>query len=118
MVIRVRYIDLSDVETNVSGDRLKIELRGNRYRNIDVEVMLTYKSIDEVSVSSAADVITKGPIKSASLEISVSSAGNADLDIIAEKIDVDISSSGDLTLSGKTGSQRVSVSSGKSMQRY
>jgi len=117
-VVKVRNIDLEDVETNVSGGRLKIELSGNRYRNIDVEVTLTYESIDEVSVSSAADVVTKGPIKSASLEISVSSAGNAELDIIAEEIEIDVSSSGDLALSGKTSSQRVSVSSAGDYDAY
>ena len=110
-VVKVRNIDLEDVETNVSGGRLKIELSGNRYRNIDVEISLTYKYIDEVSVSSAADVVTKGPIKSSSLDISVSSAADAELEINAEEIDIDVSSSGDLTVSGRTNSQRVSVSS-------
>ena len=110
-LIKVRNIDLEDVDTDVNGSRLRIELRGNNHGNIDVEVTLTYKSINGLSVSSAADVVTKGPIKSASLDISVSSAANADLDILAEEIDVDVSSAGDLTLSGKTTSQRVSVNS-------
>jgi len=117
-VVKVRNIDLEDVETNVSGGMLKIELNGNRYRNIDVEISLTYKYIDEVSVSSAADVVTIGPIKSASLDISVSSAADAELDIIAEEIDIDVSSSGDLTISGKTNSQRVSVSSAGDYDAY
>ena len=37
-VIKARNIDLDDVETNVSGGRLKIELNGTRHNNIDVEV--------------------------------------------------------------------------------
>ena len=110
-VVEVRNIDLEDVETDVRGNSLKIELSGNRYRDIDVAITLTYKSIEAISVSSAADVVTKGAIKSASLDISVSSAANADLDIVADKIDVDVSSSGELRLSGKSSSQRVSVSS-------
>ena len=117
-VVKVRNIDLEDVETNVSGGRLKIELSGNRYRNIDVEISLTYKYIDEVSVSSAADVVTKGPIKSSSLDISVSSAADAELEINAEEIDIDVSSSGDLTVSGRTNSQRVSVSSAGDYDAY
>lgn len=117
-VVKVRNIDLEDVGTDVNGSRLKIELRGNHRGNIDVEVTLTYKSIDGISVSSAADVVTKGAIKSASLDISVSSAANADLDIIAEEIDVDVSSAGDLTLTGKTRSQRVSVNSAGEYDGY
>lgn len=117
-VVKVRNIDLEDVETDVRGGSLKIELSGNRYRNIDVEITLTYKSIDGIHVSSAADVVTKGPIKSASLDISVSSAAKADLEIVADKIDVEVSSSGDLELSGKTTSQRVSVSSAGEYHAY
>ena len=117
-VVKVRNIDLDDVETDVRGGTLKIELSGNRYRNIDVEITLTYKSIEGIHVSSAADVVTKGPIKSASLDISVSSAGKAELEIVAEKIDVDVSSSGDLELTGKTTSQRVSVSSAGDYYAY
>ena len=117
-VVKARNIDLEDVETDVRGNSLKIELSGNRYRNIDVEITLTYKSIDAISVSSAADVVTKGAIKSASLDISVSSAANADLEIAADKIDVDVSSSGELKLSGKSSSQRVSVSSAGDYYAY
>lgn len=117
-VVKVRNIDLEDVETDVRGGTLKIELSGNRYRNIDVEITLTYKSIDGIHVSSAADVVTKGPIKSASLDISVSSAAKADLEIVTDKIDVDVSSSGELELSGKTTSQRVSVSSAGEYHAY
>jgi hypothetical protein len=117
-VVKVRNIDLEDVETDVRGGTLKIELSGSRYRNIDVEITLTYKSIEGLHVSSAADVVTKGAIKSSSLDLSVSSAANAVLEIVAEKIDVEVSSSGDLELTGKTTSQRVSVSSAGDYDAY
>ena len=117
-VLKVRNIDLDDVETNVSGGRLKIGLKGNRHNNINVVVTLTYKSINALSISSAADVVTKGPIKSASLDIAVSSAADAELDIIAQEIDVEVSSSGDLTLSGRTNTQSVSVSSAGDYDGY
>ncbi len=110
-VIKTKNIDLDDVRTDVSGRRLKIELSGNRYRNVDVEITLTYKSIDDISVNSAADVVTRGVLKSSSLEISVSSAGNADLEIDVAELELQVSSSGDLNLQGKARSQRVNVSS-------
>jgi Putative auto-transporter adhesin, head GIN domain len=117
-VLTARNIALTDVETEVIGNRLKIELRRSRNRNIDVEIKLTYKSLTAISVSSAADVVTKGPIKSASLDLLVSSAGTADLDIVADNIDVEVSSAGELRLKGKTESQRASVSSAGEFYAY
>ena len=104
-------IDLDEIETRVSGSRLKIELTGNRYRNIEVEITLTYKELEDLSVSSAARVKTKGAIKAEDFEVSVSSAGFARLEVDASMIDADVSSSGELELEGKATSQRVGVSS-------
>ncbi|RLD24589.1 MAG: hypothetical protein DRI71_02140 [Bacteroidetes bacterium] len=116
--IKAENIDLEDVETDVNGSRLKIGLSGSRHRNIDVTITLTYKSIEAINVSSAADVVTKGTIKAEFLDISVSSAGDADLDINAKEIDVNVSSAGTLSLSGKCLSQRVEVSSAGEYHGY
>lgn len=116
--IKTENIDLEDVETDVFGRRLKIGLSGNRHRNIDVTITLTYKSIEAIHVSSAADVVTRGAIKAEFLDLSVSSAGDAELEVEAKEIDVDVSSSGTLTLSGKSISQRVEVSSAGDYHGY
>lgn len=104
-------IDLEDIKTRVYGSTLKIELSGSNYRNIDVEITLTYKQLEELSVSSAADVKTRGAIKASDFEVSVSSAGSANLEVDATNIEVSVSSSGDLVLEGSATSQRVGVSS-------
>ena len=111
-------VDLDEIETRVFGSKLKIELTGSRYKNIEVEIRLTYKSLEELSVSSAASVWTDGPIKTEDLEISVSSAGDARLDIDVNEVDVSASSSGNLVLKGKTISQRVGVSSAGVYKAY
>jgi hypothetical protein len=111
-------VDLDEIETRVSGSKLKIELSGNHYRNIEVEITLTYKNIEELSVSSAANVTTKGAIKADDLEISVSSAGYAKLEVEAVNLDVSVSSSGDLVVEGKATSQRVGVSSAGEYKGY
>lgn len=116
--IKTDNIDLEDVEMEVNGSKLKIGLSGNRYRNIDVDIILTYKIIEAIHVSSAADVVTKGAIKADRLDISVSSAGDADLEVNAIEIDVDVSSAGTLTLTGKSVSQRVEVTSAGDYHGY
>ena len=116
--ITAHNVDLDDIETRVSGDKLKIELSGNNYRNIEVEITLTYKNLAELSVSSAANVTTKGPIRSKEHEISVSSAGYARLEVDAQEIEVSVSSSGELVLEGKASSQRAGVSSAGEYMGY
>ena len=117
-MIKTENIDLDEVELEINGDKLKIGLSGNRYRNIDVDITLTYKSIEGIYVSSAADVVTKGAIKADRLDISVSSAGDAELEVDANEVDIDVSSSGTLTLTGKSTSQRVEVSSAGDYHGY
>lgn len=116
--ITAQNIDLDEIETRVSGSKLKIELSGNRYRNVDVEIRLTYKNLEDLSVSSAARVRTEGPIKAEEIEISVSSAGDAKLEIEVKEVDVTVSSSGNLMLSGKAVSQRAGISSAGDYKAY
>ena len=111
-------VDLDEIETRVSGGKLKIELSGNRYKNIEVEITLTYKNIEELSVSSAANVKTKGVLKADKLEVSVSSAGYARLEVDAGSVDVSVSSSGELELEGRATSQRAGVSSAGEYNGY
>jgi hypothetical protein len=104
-------IDLEDVLTEVSGDRLRIHLEGNNYRNIDVLINLTYRELEEIGISSAARVVAKEPIPAESLEIDVSSAGGGELELNAGNVEVGISSAGKLELSGKADHLEVDVSS-------
>ena len=111
-LVEVRGADLSDVLTDISGDRLRIRMDGNRnFRNVTVNIRLTYVSIDEIDVSSSADLISKGPLVSEDLDIEVSSSGDAILEIEVTNLNIKVSSSGDLDLSGSATYQRVEVSS-------
>ncbi len=111
-------IDLDDVITDVSGDRLRIHLDGNNYRNIDVKINLTYRELDEISISSAARVIADEAITAEALEIDVSSAGGGEMKLNAGKVEIDISSAGNLELSGKADRLEVEVSSAGDLEAY
>jgi putative autotransporter adhesin-like protein len=117
-VVEVEGIDLKEVHMLVRGDRLNIDLAGNRHRNVEVNITLTYKSINEISVSSAASVTTNGPVKTDKLNITVASAGYAKLDVVTEELEIDVSSSGELELTGVTTSQRVEVASAGDYRSY
>lgn len=132
--------DLDEVLTEVSGGRLKIHLEGNNHRNIDVEVYVTYKSINAISASSAASLTAEGSIdangndfdvdvssagdidasieNADEVEIDASSAGDARLKIEAEEINAEVSSAGEIEISGVTKKQDIQASSSGDYDGY
>jgi len=111
-------IELSDVITDVSGNRLRIRLEGNNYRNIDVEINLTYRELEEIGISSAARVNADEAISANSLAIDVSSAGGGNLRLDAGNVEIDISSAGRLELNGKVDRIEIEVSSAGDLDAY
>ena len=136
--IEARGIELDDVLTDVSGGKLKIHLDGNSHRNVDVTVWVTYKSIREVSVSSASSLIGENEIiatgdfrinvssagdlrlslRADDLDMVVSSAGDAELEVNVSSIDVSVSSAGDVEIKGSAKTQDINVSSSGDYDAY
>ncbi len=133
-----RSEDLEDVLTEVSGGRLKIHLDGNNNRNVDVDVYVTYVSINAIGASSAASIKAEGTIetsgdfdvdvssagdiiasiKAEDLEIDASSAGDAKLEVNVSSIDAEVSSAGDIEISGSATKQDISASSSGDYDAY
>ncbi len=134
-------VDIKDVLTEIKRGVLKIHMDNDGWdenRNIDVEVYVTYVSIDALSASSAGsiegeseietdgdfvlDVSSAGEIKAKikanKLTISASSAGDMDLEIDVSEIEASISSAGDISLAGKAVAQDVDVSSSGDYDAY
>ncbi|WP_425392201.1 head GIN domain-containing protein [Ekhidna sp.] len=132
--------DLDEVLTEVSGDRLKIHLEGNNHRNIDVEVYVTYRSINGISSSSASSLTSEGTIdangsdfdvdvsSAGDVEVSIdnadeltidaSSAGDARLKVSCNEIEADISSAGEIEIEGSARKQDVEASSSGDYDGY
>ena len=117
-VLEVSGTDADNVLTDVSGNSLRIHMRSGNWKNVDVHITLTYKSLEEIDVSSAAKVTADDPIVSETMEIDVSSAGHADLNLKAGEMEVDISSAGKLEAEGSVDEIEVDVSSAGSMHAY
>jgi hypothetical protein len=111
-------IDMEDILTEVSGNGLRIHLKGNSYRNIDVRIELTYRELDEISISSAARVVASEAITASSLEIDVSSAGKGELNLDAGNVEIEVSSAGNLELTGKADRLEIDVSSAGDLDAY
>jgi Putative auto-transporter adhesin, head GIN domain len=116
--IETSGVDLDKVQTIVSGDKLRIEMKSGNFRNANVTVWLIYRNIESISISSAAKVLTENVLKSEKLRLEVSSAAEGKLEIDVDDLDVSVSSSGNLTITGRAMFQDVSVSSAGRYNAY
>lgn len=124
-------VDADEVLTDINGGKLKIHLEGNSHNNVDVEVYVTYKSLDALQASSAASIFGKelittsgdfeidvssagdirAKIKAGELKIDASSAGGVELEVEVDAIRADVQSAGDVEVTGMAREQEVEVES-------
>lgn len=79
---------------------------------------VTMKEIKSVQTSSAGDITGETPVRSESLRLSTSSAGDISLEVDAKELEVDISSAGDMKLSGKADFIEADLSSAGNLNAY
>ncbi len=75
------------------------------------KVYVTLPELKKISVSSSGDVRGESPFRCNRLDISVSSSGNVDMEVEAREIHCSLSSSGSVRLAGKTGQLIARLSS-------
>ncbi|MFO7656949.1 MAG: head GIN domain-containing protein [Bacteroidales bacterium] len=109
---------LEHIKTDISGKELKI------YSDVSIrmakskKIYLGYRNLNEIHISSAGDVKGENTLHTDELKIRLSSAGDLKLDVIAEEVDIDISSSGNALLSGRTGYLHASLSSAGDLNAF
>lgn len=116
--VEVSGTDAENVLTEVSGGRLKVHMASGNWKNVDAYVKVTYRSLEEIDVSSAGRVSTESAITSDRMEMDISSAAKADLIFNVGQMEVDISSAGSLNAEGEVDEIEVDVSSAGSMSAY
>lgn len=110
--------DLKEIETYVTGGKLKIKHESNWSwinRIGKIKAYVTVKEFDGVSVSGSGDAVSVGKLKGDNVNISVSGSGDIDLELEAEDVDCGISGSGSIALNGKGNNVSLSVSGSGSM---
>lgn len=111
VVVEAVHPKADEVMTEVSGGYLRIHLKGNNYRKVDVKVYVEYVTLDRLSVSSAASIFSEGTIKAGSLDVSASSAGEIKATIDAESVTINASSAGEVELKGSAKNLSADASS-------
>ncbi len=102
---------LEHIKTEVTDGQLNIYTDVNIRMAKSKKVYLGYEELQSIHVSSAGDVKGTNTLHTGDLELKLSSAGDIRLEVIADEIDIHISSSGNATLEGKTGNLKARLSS-------
>ena len=109
---------LDVVKTEVRDDVLKIYASKNIRRAASKKVYVDYVNLNKIKVSSAGDLTGENTLNTSELEIGLSSAGDLKLDVIAQEIYIDISSSGNGNLTGKTDYLKANLSSAGDLNAF
>jgi hypothetical protein len=109
---------LGVLKTEVRGNTLKIYFSESVCGTKSSKVYVRYSNLSSLSISSAGNVKGEGILVTDELNIELSSAGNLELNIEAEKTYIDISSSGKAFLSGRTGYLEAGLSSASHLNAF
>ena len=103
----LQEVILTEIRGNTLVIKPEVSIRGASSKKI----FLNVQSLQHIGISSAADVKGQNRLETDNLRIDISSAGQLDIDVAADKTIIDISSSGDVIISGHTEFLRANVSS-------
>jgi hypothetical protein len=104
--------------TDVTGNVLNVHTDKSIRLAKTKKVYVTCKTLDQIEISSAGDVTADTPFKTDKLDIQMSSAGDLKLEVEASEIGITISSAGNAYLKGKTGSLRADLSSAGDLNAF
>lgn len=101
--------------TEVNSGTLRVHTNKNIRNATAKNIRITVPTLEDIEVSSAADVRCENILKTERLDISVSSAGQLRLETDAKEVSAEASSSGSMELRGEADDLKVTVSSAGSI---
>jgi hypothetical protein len=106
------------IKTEVKNNTLYIYSEENIRKAKAKNVYVLYKNLEHIKISSSGDIKGVNTLETDELDISLSSAGDLDLDVKAQEIYISISSSGDANISGEAEYLKASLSSAGDLDAY
>jgi hypothetical protein len=106
------------IRTEVTGNELHIFTEKSIRFAKTKKVYVTCKTLERIEISSAGDVTGVTPFKTDKLDIEMSSAGDLRLEVEASEIGISISSAGNAYLKGKTNVLKADLSSAGDLNAF
>lgn len=113
-------IALNELKTEVRGRTLYISLKKNRrgYRNIKINIALTYKQLSSIELSGAVSIRNELPIKADRFDLESSGAGSLKLAFDVQNLECEFSGASSVKLSGKANTLDIDLSGAGSVNAY
>lgn len=106
------------IMTEVRDGVLNVYSEGNIRKAERERVYVTMKNINSIRTTSAGNVTCETPVKTNSIELSASSAGDIKIELNAKDVEINISSSGDITIKGDADRMEADLSSAGDLNAY
>jgi len=104
--------------TEVAGSVLNISTKKSIRMAKTKKVFITCKTLESIEISSAGNVTGVTPFKTNKLDIEMSSAGDLRFEVEANEITISISSAGNAYLKGKTDTLKAELSSAGDLNAF
>ena len=103
-------IDADKIKTEVKGSTLEIGVKKGWYGDFKATLTVTFRSVREISNSGSSDIEAISVIKGEAFEYNGSGSGDFKAAFEVKKLDVRISGSSDMTLTGSADEQDYAIS--------
>jgi hypothetical protein len=100
---------LEQLETEISGDKLIIDVKGSISRYNALEVHVTVNDLQKIAVNGSGDFESKNTLKVKDFEISINGSGDIDLDLDVVNLTAGINGSGDVNITGVKGNLSIKI---------
>lgn len=109
--IEIENGDVTDVITDIEGRDLKVKLKTKIYKDLGVQVYLTYKSVNSINAETGSFITNEGTLRADNLNIKAGTGADIILDVDAHNIKASAISS-KIELVGEVDFQEVSAVTG------
>ena len=106
-------VDSKEIITEMRGDELVIRMEDDRWNwknSYEVDIVITYTTLNGITSSGSSSVVTKSTIKSDNFKLRLSGSGKLKVKVETDELEASLSGSGDIELSGKAKRQDISIS--------
>ncbi len=110
ITIEAEGVNPEDIVTEVKGNTLNVKMKKGSYKKSKINLSISYRSLKSVSNSGSSDIHAENPIKGDSFEFNSSGSGDFTGAFDVKKLNINISGSSDMKLSGKADKQAYAIS--------